>query len=287
MGILLKEFPNLIDEESARTLRSIDAGSRPDRHREHVSLPVPDYYALNGLLTGAALQGATRIFVHSGMAAMLARGNMPSDRRDRVAIVPFGHAIREVRDREKTDAVVSLGLVDRIKSSDLVCAAFITLAHKYPLLTFAIVGELWDKAFASELAELVRAAGLGDRLVLTGRVSSGTYERWLSRARVAVQLRARSNGETSAAIADCLGAGVPVIASNTGSMAEPEVVKLDEASGSDCQAAGSSFRGSLIQADAGSSRIFASWVVANLVGYCCRAASRVWERCRAVSPARP
>ena len=66
-----------------------------------------------------------------------------------------------------------------------------------------------------------------------------------------------------------------------------EVVKLDEASGSDCQAAGSSFRGSLIQADAGRSRIFGSWVVANLVGCCCRAASRVWERCRAVSPARP
>jgi len=60
---------------------------------------------------------------------------------------------------------------------------------------------------------------------------------------------------------------------------DPEVVKLDEASGSDCQAAGSSFRGSLIQADAGSSRIFGSWVVANLVGCCCRAASRVWERC--------
>src|SRR5450755_4128401 len=68
---------------------------------------------------------------------------------------------------------------------------------------------------------------------------------------------------------------------------DPEVVKLDEASGSDCQAAGPSFRGSLIQADAGSSRIFGSWVVANLVGCCCRAASRGWERCWAVSPARP
>jgi len=227
MGVLLKEFPDLIDEDSARTVRNIDAGYRPDRHREHVSLPVRDYYALNGLLTGAALQGATRVLVHSGMAAMLARGNMPSDRRHQVAVVPFGHTIREVRDREHADAVVSLGLVDRIKSSDLVCAAFITLAHKYPLLTFAIVGELWDKAFASELAELVRAAGLGDRIVLTGRVSSGTYERWLSRARVAVQLRARSNGETSAAIADCLGAGVPVIASNTGSMAQlPDVCRL-------------------------------------------------------------
>ena len=43
----------------------------------------------------------------------------------------------------------------------------------------------------------------------------------------------------------------------------------------------------MIQADAGSSRIFGSWVVANLVGCCCRAASRVWERCRAVLPARP
>ena len=44
--------------------------------------------------------------------------------------------------------------------------------------------------------------------------------------------------------------------SSLGCRSRLEVVKLDEASGSDCQAAGSSFRGSLIQADAGSSRIF-------------------------------
>ena len=81
--------------------------------------------------------------------------------------------------------------------------------------------------------------------------------------------------------------GSPTMNSIVNADGGTEVVKLDEASGSDCQAAGSSFRGSLIQADSGSSRIFGSWVVANLVGCCCRAASRVWERCRAVSPARP
>jgi glycosyltransferase involved in cell wall biosynthesis len=101
-----------------------------------------------------------------------------------------------------------------------VCAAFIRLARRHPGLTFALVGNVYDKTLEDELVEMVAAAGLGDRLQLTGMVDRADYVRWLDRARIGVQLRARSNGESSAAVAECLGAGIPVIGSDTGAIAE-------------------------------------------------------------------
>jgi glycosyltransferase involved in cell wall biosynthesis len=51
-------------------------------------------------------------------------------------------------------------------------------------------------------------------------VSDSRYDDFLARASVAVQLRDKTNGESSAAVADCLGAGVPVIVSDVGSFSE-------------------------------------------------------------------
>jgi glycosyltransferase involved in cell wall biosynthesis len=220
MRMVLKEHPELVDPASAQVLRSVDAGYRPDRHKDHVALDVVDYYSMNGLLTEPALQGARSILVNSTIASMLVRNNLPPSARAAVAVIPFGHSLREPSAPHRRDAVVSFGVVDRIKHSDLVCAAFIRLAHRHPDLTFALVGNVYDETLDRELAEMVGGAGLGDRLVLTGRVGRVDYSHWLDRARVAVQLRAWSNGECSAAIAEGLGAGIPVVASNTGAIAE-------------------------------------------------------------------
>ncbi|ESX10610.1 glycosyltransferase [Mesorhizobium sp. LSJC264A00] len=67
---------------------------------------------------------------------------------------------------------------------------------------------------------------------ITGWVSDETYRVYLAAADVAVQLRTDSRGETSAAVLDCLNAGLPTIINANGSMAEidPEaVIQLDDA----------------------------------------------------------
>jgi hypothetical protein len=46
------------------------------------------------------------------------------------------------------------------------------------------------------------------------------YEKYLIAADVAVQLRTMSHGETSAAVRDCMGYGLPVIVNAHGAMAE-------------------------------------------------------------------
>ena len=62
--------------------------------------------------------------------------------------------------------------------------------------------------------------GVADRVIQTGRVDEATYRRWLEAADIAIQLRTSSRGETSAAIADCMAVGLPVIANAHGSAAE-------------------------------------------------------------------
>jgi hypothetical protein len=51
---------------------------------------------------------------------------------------------------------------------------------------------------------------------IAANVSTERYSRLLAEADVAVQLRTLSNGEASAAVADCLAAGVPTIVSDLG-----------------------------------------------------------------------
>ena len=69
------------------------------------------------------------------------------------------------------------------------------------------------------------------RIRITGYVEEPHYRDYLAASDLAVQLRARSRGETSAAIFDCLSRNVPLVINAHGSAAElPDdvVMKLDD-----------------------------------------------------------
>lgn len=88
-----------------------------------------------------------------------------------------------------------------------------------------------------------RAAGVGQRVRVTGQLDRAAYEDWLAAADIAVQLRGRHQGESSGAVADAMAAGLPCIVNAMGSLAElpreavlclppaPEVAELAEALG--------------------------------------------------------
>lgn len=217
-----REAPELVDQATQEALASIAAGERPRVHRDHVAASPSEYYTLNGLLTAPALAGADRIAVHSRSAAALARANLPPDLRERVAVIPFGHKLRDPRPDTTRDAVISLGAVHWSKESGTVCRAFVKLAGMYPDMMFAIVGKFVDEADRGVFDTLVAEAGVADRVVVTGWVEPGDYDAWISRARLAVQLRALTNGETSAAVADCFGAAVPVVTTSIGAAMDLE-----------------------------------------------------------------
>jgi glycosyltransferase involved in cell wall biosynthesis len=82
-----------------------------------------------------------------------------------------------------------------------------------------LVGENAAPGYGDELMQQAAAAG-GGRIALTGYASRDDYERHLAAADLAVQLRAMSRGESSAAVLDCLAWGVPLIANAHGATAE-------------------------------------------------------------------
>ena len=70
-------------------------------------------------------------------------------------------------------------------------------------------------------------AAASDGPEATGWLDTPTYRLWLAAADIAVQLRRDSRGESSAAITDCLSAGLPTIVNAHGSAAElPDDVVL-------------------------------------------------------------
>ena len=116
--------------------------------------------------------------------------------------------------------VASFGGIAATKMPDLILVAFAATAlSKRQNVTLVFVGEAEDSV-ASDLAALAEVCGLGQRFVLTGRTAGNVYRDWLAAADIAVQLRRGSRGESSAAAADCLAAGLPMIVNAHGSLAE-------------------------------------------------------------------
>ncbi len=212
--------PHLMDDESEDTMVRLLAGRPPERLSHLTTTAARDYYRLNELLLDKVVATAHTVLVHSRTAQTLARLNLPPAHRGKVQQIPFGMTVRAPSSPAHRDTIASFGIVDSIKRSGEVADAFIALAGRYPDLHFALVGSCLDTALDADLHARAQAAGLKERFTLTGRVDDGEYADWLARTRVAVQLRAHTNGESSAAVADCLGAGIPTIVSRLGAMAE-------------------------------------------------------------------
>ncbi len=122
--------------------------------------------------------------------------------------------------------LASFGIVDPIKQPDKVLGCFAALSAKHPDLVMAFVGPI-STDLADSLARRGDELGLDGRLYITGRVEAALYLDWLTRADLAVQLRASFSGEASAAVGDCLSCGVPTIVTDIGWMGElPDEVAL-------------------------------------------------------------
>lgn len=90
------------------------------------------------------------------------------------------------------------------------------------------VGENHACEYGAELLKAIRSSECSDRIRITGFAAPETFRQYLMAADVAVQLRTRSRGETSAAVLDCMNFALPLIVNANGSMAEldPEAVWL-------------------------------------------------------------
>ena len=180
------------------------------------------------------------MIVHSRHAAEIQRDVAGPDLRV-LDVLPLLRAIPELPSRAEArkalgiadDALVvtSFGMMAPTKCPERVVAGFAAAFAGRPetILVFAGAPEP-EAGIALRPAE---AAGLSGRVRVTGRLPVAAYRQWLAATDVAVQLRRGSRGESSAALADAMAAGLAVIANAHGASAElpPEALVLlpDEA----------------------------------------------------------
>jgi glycosyltransferase involved in cell wall biosynthesis len=211
------------------------------------SIPEEELDRRGLLLLRDIAPNADRLLVSSEAARRLAETDIGPEAGRRLGVLPFAMALDDdelaavaaARHRHRHDdrlLVASFGIVDPVKLPHLLVSAVAALAERIDS-ELLLVGPVSD-ALADQLRTHASELGIGDRFRVTGHVLRPAYLELLGRTTVAVQLRAGFAGEASAAVGDCLAAGVPTIVSNVGWMAElPDdtVVKLDtapEASGS-------------------------------------------------------
>jgi glycosyltransferase involved in cell wall biosynthesis len=212
-----RTFRELLHELHPRPLPS-DLGQRG-------WLEYPEYEKYGVLLVREMIARSTRFLVHSEYAAGLARLDARASDAGKVSVVSFGYPLPSTN-VELSDAplVATFGLVAPVKQTDRIVEAVALVAERHPATRFTIVGPVSEEHSRQLRADADRL-GVAGRLVVTGELPSEEFNAWIARTSVAVQLRAASNGETSASLADCLAAGVPTIATAVGSTGElPEDV---------------------------------------------------------------
>ncbi len=116
--------------------------------------------------------------------------------------------------------VCSFGLVDPTKLSDRLLSGWLNsqlASNEQCHLIF--VGENNGAEYGRQLLDRINKEGAG-RVRITGYASGEVYQDYLAAADSAVQLRTMSRGETSGALLDCLGHGLPAIINAHATLAE-------------------------------------------------------------------
>jgi glycosyltransferase involved in cell wall biosynthesis len=179
----------------------------------------------------SVLNDATGVIVHSGHAKELIESWYgPSDGLmlkvvDLVRSRPADESRDGARKRLGVDAdarlVCTFGRVDETKRDVEVLRAWLDSdAAADPAGELHFVGAAPTGRYTRRLRRLAASHPAGARVKVVGWVSPEVYRAYLQAADVAVQLRTRSRGETSAAVLDCLNHGIPTIVNRHGSAAE-------------------------------------------------------------------
>jgi glycosyltransferase involved in cell wall biosynthesis len=173
---------------------------------------------LGVLMAAEVAHLADRFCVMSEFAADRVRLDVHAEDAERIALVPFGMpdpVAGATPAVERAPLVVSFGVVNEVKQYALVLEAFPAVLARTPDAQLAFVGPCAD-ADREALTTIAAGLGVSDRVTVTGAVPAAEYAGWLDRAAVAVQLRRTANGESSAAVADCLAAGAVLVVTGIG-----------------------------------------------------------------------
>jgi glycosyltransferase involved in cell wall biosynthesis len=175
------------------------------------------------------LEQATAVIHHSSHAAVLARAWYGDNATRNWHSVPLPRAAPPSLDRAAARAalgiaddvflVCSFGYVMPNKLGERLLAAWLASSlHAGRRCLLVLVGEVQDSPFGARIARLVDAAQGSVRIA--GWSDDTVYRQYLQAADLGVQLRTSAQGETSAAVLDCMNYGLATIVNANGSMAD-------------------------------------------------------------------
>lgn len=185
----------------------------------------------------SAFQNAKGVIVHSEYAKKLVRQWYGEEFAAALEVIPLlrspAGTFDKMSARKKLNiknddfVVCSFGFLDPTKLNHRLLNSWLNselASDERCKLIF--VGENHGGDYGSSLLQSIKSRGLGSRIRITGYASPDEFRQYLRATDVAVQLRTRSRGETSAAVLDCMNHAVPLIANANGSVAEldPETI---------------------------------------------------------------
>jgi len=177
------------------------------------------------------LENATRTIVHSHHARRLAGDWFGEEAARKIDVIPHPRTPPPVKDRaaaraalgidDDTFLVCSFGFVTPNKLTlELLRAWTGSTLHEDPHCALVLVGANHDSPYGVEVEALIGKAGPGANIRIAGWTDDTVYRQYLQAADVGVQLRTNAQGESSAAVLDCLNYGLATVVNANGSLAE-------------------------------------------------------------------
>jgi glycosyltransferase involved in cell wall biosynthesis len=178
----------------------------------------PDAERAGVWMTKEVLELARNVIVHSHEARLVIERERPGTS---VTVIPLAIEPRLAMQNRIPGLIVSTGFIAASKNPQLLVDAVALLRQTVPNVKLVFVGEgrLDDFVTSSQNVALLRKQGV---LVESGYVDERQYWEYLQTAKVVVQLRASTNGETSASISDAIAAGCEIIGDSRSLYGAPE-----------------------------------------------------------------
>lgn len=187
----------------------------------------------------SVLQQALGVIVHTEHARDLARHWYGKSVASDWQVIPLVRSAPQLNMRQT--ARLALGLTDK---DFLVCsfgginptklnleilqAWDESLLAEHPNARLVFVGEQTSDQYGKQIQTVIDQRTRQSQVEVSGWVDSARYDQYLQAADLAIQLRTKSRGETSAAVLDCMNYGIATIVNAHGSMQalDPSAVKL-------------------------------------------------------------
>ncbi|MCB1706221.1 MAG: glycosyltransferase [Halioglobus sp.] len=191
----------------------------------------------------SVFNGSYGVVVHNRHAKEILYQSLEPEMLTTLGEVPLARQLKRLPDRsaarqelgipEEITLYSTFGMINPNKCLVELMDSWVSsgLANNPSVKLYFVGGGNRDWEMENRISNWISRLPDPQQVTLTGYVSSEEYDLYLGASDVALQLRRNSRGESSAALLDCMGAGLPTIINAHGSMSEvPDetVLKLND-----------------------------------------------------------